>query len=39
MCACEIKVWISIQIFSSAQGFILVFRGNSGDSLNGAFAL
>ena len=30
---CEVKVWISIQIVSSVQGVMLVFCGNSGDSL------
>ena len=36
---CEDKVSISIQLFSSAQGFMLVFRCNSGDSLNSVFAV
>ena len=35
----EVKVWISIQIFSSAQGFMLVFRSDSGDSPKSAFAV
>ena len=33
------KVGIPIQIFSSAQRFMLVFCGHSGDSPNGAFAV
>ena len=36
---CEVKVWISIPILFSAQGFMLAFRGNSGDSPNNAFAV
>ena len=28
-----------IQIFSSAQGLMLVFRGHSGDSPNSAFVV
>ena len=33
------QVGISIQICSSAQGFMLIFRGNSGDSPNSEFAV
>ena len=36
---CEVKVWISIQIFSSEQGFLLIFRGNSTDFPKSMFAV